>query len=93
MQRQQHESDVQAQIGAFGHGAGEERQLLDILQRVASVVRAFGDAGETELVGMTDLFHALREPLRHIVFLGKLAADHQAELYFGHGFLLLDREC
>ena len=81
VQREQDDSGGQSQARHLGRDAGQERQLLDLLEGRGAVVAALGDLPEAELFGEPGLRHQLLEALAHVVARRKLAADGKSKLH------------
>ena len=69
VQRQQHDAGDQPQVRRLPHDAGEERYLLELLQRIAGEMLALHQAVEAELVGPARLVQLVLGPLHHVVAL------------------------
>lgn len=81
MQRQQHETGDEPQLRRDDCRLGQSRDLLQRLQRVCTVVRAFDQCIEAELLGAPDELEIVCKTRPHVVSLRMLPADDQAEFH------------
>ena len=86
VQRQQHDAGHKPQLRRDQRDLAQVGDLLDVLERMRAVMRALGDQVVAKILRQLCGVQILLQADAHVVALGILAADDQAE---AHGSLLV----